>query len=387
MHRLISGFKKVSPLAGYLLHSLSLNGQSLPWLRLRQVAKKARLASFDPPLPLRLQVETTDFCNFKCVMCARENLDGMNSCSLSLERFLDLLDEVKPLYVTLNGLGEPLMDKTIFQKLAALHERNVVTSMPTNGSLLRGANLEKLAQHLPNRLCCSIDGATKDSFEKIRKNSKFEDVITNYYAIDALKAEGQTPNNTSIHILCALQKKNLYDYAPMYELFSRFRTVNTFSLVPVFNFGNDDCIEELIPSHEEIYQLHKDIDRAISESVDERQREFFRKWRHVSSQWLTVDGQLTHDTHPNSNPCLVPWFSTYVDAKGRVYPCCYLPTSEHVMGNIHENDMATIWKGERYREFRRCLTQDRPNLPGCNTCPRDDTAILELLNKFRFTLL
>lgn len=387
MYRLISRAQRFPALARYILDSLSLSGKRLPWFRLRQIAKKARLADPNPPLPIRLQVETTDFCNFKCVMCARESLDGMNTRSLSLDDFIGLIDKVKPLYVTLNGLGEPLLDKTIFQKLASLHERSILTSMPTNGSLLRGENLEQLAQHMPNRLCCSIDGATKESFEQIRQQSRFEDVINNYCAIDSCIAEGKARANTAIHILCALQKSNLHDYAAMYDLYRRFRAVNTFSLVPVFNFGNDDSIEKLIPSHEEIHRLHRDIDQAIAEAVDERQRLFFQKWRDVSSQWLTADSQATMDPHSNRHPCLVPWFSTYVDAKGRVYPCCYLPTSDHVMGNINEEDMGTIWSGDSYREFRRRLTHDRPNLEGCNTCPRNDQAVLEILNKFKFALI
>lgn len=387
MYRFISRFQRFPALARYVLDSLSLSGKRLPWLRLRQIAKKARLADLNPPLPIRLQVETTDFCNFKCVMCARESLDGMNTRSLSLEDFVRLIDRVKPLYVTLNGLGEPLLDKTIFQKLAALHERSILTSMPTNGSLLRGENLYNLAQNLPNRLCCSIDGATKESFEQTRKQSNFEDVINNYYALDSCKAEGKARENTAIHILCALQKNNLHDYASMYDLYRRFRTVNTFSLVPVFNFGNDDSIERLIPSQDEIYRLHRDIDQAIAESDDERQRQFFQKWREVSSQWLTAQSQVTMDPQANRHPCLVPWFSTYVDAKGRVYPCCYLPTSDHVMGNINESDIATIWNGDAYKKFRHHIVHDRPNLTGCNTCPRNDEAVLQILNKFKFALI
>lgn len=39
------------------------------------------------PLPIRLQIETTDICNMKCVMCTREVLDGMNTTTMSLNQF------------------------------------------------------------------------------------------------------------------------------------------------------------------------------------------------------------------------------------------------------------------------------------------------------------
>jgi MoaA/NifB/PqqE/SkfB family radical SAM enzyme len=148
--------------------------------RLRKLAKQMLYLNLYPSLPVRLQIETTDTCNFKCIMCARENLDGMNTTSMSLQQFSQLIDAIDPYYVTLNGLGEPLIDKTIFQKLDYLHLKNIFTSMPSNGSLIRGEKLSLLAKSLPDSLCFSIDGATKESFENTRKTSDFEKVLENY---------------------------------------------------------------------------------------------------------------------------------------------------------------------------------------------------------------
>jgi hypothetical protein len=136
--------------------------------RLRRVASSMRAADEAPPLPVRLQIETTDVCNLKCRMCTREVIDGMNTSTMSLEQFKDIVAQISPYYLTLNGLGEPLIDKTIFEKLEFIHERGIMTAMPTNGTYIRGEKLEKLAQNLPDTLTFSIDGGRKDSYEYVR---------------------------------------------------------------------------------------------------------------------------------------------------------------------------------------------------------------------------
>ncbi len=75
-----------------------------------------------------------------------------------------------------------------------------------------------------------------------------------------------------------------------------------------------------------------------------------------------------------------------MDAKGRVYPCCYLVNTDQVMGNINDASFGEIWHGEPYRRFRKQLLEGREQLDGCATCPRDDQALLEPLRRFRWLL-
>jgi len=338
-----------------------------------------------PPLPVRLQVETTDVCNLKCRMCTREVVDGMNTRTMSLEQFQGMVDEISPYYVTLNGLGEPLIDRTIFQKLEFLHDRGVMTAMPTNGTYIRGDKLEKLAQNLPDTLTFSIDGGHKDSFEYIRLLGNFDQVITNYRALLRRRAEGEARPNTKVQVLCALQKANLWDYRHMYQLKKSMAGVDSFSLVPVFDYDAEGhTFAELIPAREDVLRVHAELDKAISDAGDAEEAEFYRNWKAASSVWL--DQRPGSATQPCTNSCLVPWYSAYIDAKGRVYPCCYLTNSPHVMGNINERSFSEIWQGEPYRNFRRALVSDRRNLTGCKTCSRNDDGRLRQLGHFKIIL-
>jgi radical SAM protein with 4Fe4S-binding SPASM domain len=353
--------------------------------RLRRMASSMRSADEAPPLPVRLQIETTDVCNLKCRMCSREVIDGMNTGTMPLEQFKDIVQEISPYYLTLNGLGEPLIDKTIFEKLEFVHDRGIMTAMPTNGSYIRGEKLEKLAQNLPDTLTFSIDGAGKDSYEYVRVLGNFDQVITNYRAILQRRHDGKTRRNTRVQVLCALQKANLRDFRPMYELKKSMPGVDSFSLVPIFDYDAEGhAFAGLIPTRQDVLALHAEIDKAIGEATDAEEAEFYRNWKSTSSVWLDHDPDSPATIYESS--CRVPWYSTYIDTKGRVYPCCYLINSAHVMGNINEQSFSEIWQGERYKEFRRRLAHDRKNLVGCKTCPRDDEWGLQQIEHFKILL-
>jgi sulfatase maturation enzyme AslB (radical SAM superfamily) len=85
--------------------------------RARRVARDMVRINLRPGLPVRMQIETTDHCNLGCILCTREVLSDMNSSSISFDTFRQMVEQTAPFYVTLNGLGEPLFDKSIFEKL------------------------------------------------------------------------------------------------------------------------------------------------------------------------------------------------------------------------------------------------------------------------------
>ena len=351
--------------------------------RIRRMAAAMSRGGLDPPLPVRFQIETTDICNLKCRMCTREVMDGMNTRSMALADFERVVAEVDPYYVTLNGLGEPLIDKTVFDKLDFLHRRGIMTSMPTNGTYIRRDKLERLAENLPDILQMSIDGGTKESFEHIRVRGDFARIVDNYRAILARRNGGRSRRGTKMRILCALQKKNLFEYREMYALVRSMPGLDAFELVPVFDYDAEGAaFAALVPAREDVERLHAELDGAIAATVVADERAFYERWKSVSGEWLSMDASaLTPET--NTKPCLIPWFNAYLDVKGRVFPCCYLSNSEHVMGNVHETSFAAIWHGEAYRRFRSRIMSERPSLSGCRTCPRNDESRVRQLAKLR----
>jgi radical SAM protein with 4Fe4S-binding SPASM domain len=230
----------------------------------------------------------------------------------------------------------------------------------------------------------SVDGATKESFEAIRVLSNFDQVIGNYRAISALKAEGKTRAGTTIRILCALQRGNMRDFRAMYLLWKSLPGNPIFNLVPVFDFDPDGrAYQSVVPSKNEVPELLAEIDAAIEKAPKRDERKFYVAWRAAAGAWLENVGTNRVNPETNHASCAVPWFSTYIDAKGRVYPCCYLTATPHVMGNIHDKEFREIWHGDTYSRFRREVAHNRPNLEGCRTCPRNDKSVMRALKRLR----
>src|SRR5262249_41644747 len=161
-------------------------------------------------------------------------------------------------------------------------------------------------------------------------------------------ANGESRADTKIRILCALQKKNLMDFREMYVLFKSIPDV-TFSLVPVFQFdGDGGFFKDVVPDAADVARLDGGIDVATAQAARPDEREFYESWKNAARGWL--DGGNREPATVHTGSCTVPWFSTYIDAKGRVFPCCYLTETDHVMGNIHERSFKDIWHGQRYQD-------------------------------------
>lgn len=367
----------------YALKCLGGNNLSDLFSRIRRLRKlMSAMVNFSQssPLPVRLQIETTNACNFRCRMCAREAIELTGSAEIPLDNFDRLLKEIKPFYVTLNGLGEPLLDKTIFEKLELLSRYGIMSSMPTNGSLIH-LNLEKLAQNMPDILQFSIDGATKKTFESIRLNSNFEKVIGNYKSILDLWQSGRTRENCEIRVSSTLQKKNMYEFRETFELFKSMNALNLINLVPIFDFSTGvGEFDDEFPTDDEIRKLDDMLDEAIK-NASEEESNFFKLWREAIKSIVRKD-PLQEKIDSGKMICLIPWYNSYISANGDVYPCCYLlGKPEHVMGNIFRNKFTEIWNDSRYMNFRKCLVRNRKFLPGCATCPKDQIGLFGTMEK------
>lgn len=326
-------------------------------------------------LPIRVQVEVTDKCNFDCIMCnrlTRPNVQFKLASDINHETFTRLIEQIQPSYVTLNGLGEPALNKSIDKILIECRKRGIQTQMPSNMSI-RKVMLEKIAPNPPGVLTFSMHGATRESFEAISVNSKFEECIELFEAFLSKVDRKQV----EIRVLCALQAKNLTDYGGFYDYLAKWGLLDNLVLVPVFDYqtgGGED--RRFIPTPGEVSQALAALDRDLAACLDSRRTRFMQRWRSTLLD-IRPAAQIVE-----TGPCLVPWFSTYITARGKVLPCCYLTDEDHVLGNINEEDFATIWNGPKYQEFRRQLRDNRGQLSGCRNCPRNDAGRLRKYNPF-----
>ena len=74
----------------------------------------------------------------------------------------------------------------------------------------------------------------------------------------------------------------------------------------------------------------------------------------------------------SDNFCMIPWIHLHAWPDGRAYPCC-LGKAEHPVGNLKENDMATVWNDAPMRQLRLNMLADKPSKE-CTDCYEQESA-------------
>ncbi|MCL4841633.1 MAG: radical SAM protein [Bryobacteraceae bacterium] len=223
-------------------------------------------------LPVEYIVETTAKCNIYCVMCPRETHkqpkeDMEDAVYETLVREAGTTAE----HMMLIGLGEPLLDPKIHERIGLCHDHAISTLISTNGTLLDEAAAEKLLATPLEHITLSFDGAKKETFEFYRKGAKFERVRDNFVRFCELKARRQSKMQIVVQLV------RMDGNAAEVEEFTRFwRAVPGVDLIRI--------------KEDETNLMRPDAGHAGSE------------WKH---------------------PCHYLWRGAmYVKHNGDVYPCC-----------------------------------------------------------------
>jgi len=290
--------------------------------------------------PTIFNIETTNYCNMKCVMCARtiymkrkniwiedelfeKMLNKINAYKKNtLENFWNWLEtehDVDPSEISengfyfsvvsrcliLHGFGEPFLDKYLIKRLKACKEKNIPTYFSCTPATM---TIEKATAAMEAGLTVlkfSLDAMDDESIKSVRGKK------ANYFeSIDKINA------------LIKIKKER------------NFKTL----LVPcMIAFNNDEKNKKL---HQDFLNFWKDKDvYAYVKSQDNR--------------WLFEQNKnLENKSHYAKQYCEYPWSSLTIMADGNVVPCTQISNNEIVLGNVNEQSLEEIWNGEKYKELR-----------------------------------
>src|SRR5206468_3109710 len=122
-----------------------------------------------------------------------------DKAAMSEALFTKLLDELAGHtdwveQVTLQLGGEPLLDRRLEERVAALKRAGIRSvAFTTNGSLLTEERARKLLEAKIDAIDFSIDGATARMFEGIRVNLVYDEVRDNVLRFIAMRDEAGSP--------------------------------------------------------------------------------------------------------------------------------------------------------------------------------------------------
>lgn len=133
--------------------------------------------------PQYLTIMNTYKCDLECPMCFKQLDDVFNMSLPDMEWiiFEKVAHEVFPHLRTINlsVSGEPLVSKNIFKELELMRRYRVKTDITTNGMPLARRGLLDALLPACHALTVSFDGATKKTFEYVRRGADFDMVVRN----------------------------------------------------------------------------------------------------------------------------------------------------------------------------------------------------------------
>jgi radical SAM protein with 4Fe4S-binding SPASM domain len=264
-----------------------------------------------PPI---VRLETTNACNAKCIICPHRDMRRpVATMDDALYRqLIDQCAEARCREVHLHNFGEPMMDKHIEDRIAYAKRKGIRrVKIFCNGSLLTEARSKRLIEAGLDEIKVSLDGATREEFERIRTPLRFDTVVQNIVAMVNLRNAARSKMKIRVACCSTTDKESTMQ--------SLEKVVDAFSFGKLHNWGGQDA-------------------------VNKRTRK----------------------------PCSRLWRTFTVLANGDVSLCCLDYDGQHILGHVDgRRSIRDIWNGHAYQNVRRAHRRARQSeIALCANCTK-----------------
>jgi radical SAM protein with 4Fe4S-binding SPASM domain len=305
-------------------------------------------------LPVEMDIEPSNTCNFKCGHCQVTYWDKQPA-ALTRDTFIQILDLIPHVArVKLQGMGEPLLNKNLISMLQAGEERGIKMFFHTNGSIGDPEKAAQLVKLKNTHVIYSIDGATAETFERVRPGSRFDRIIENILTLTKLK---DPKSKLSVSAWSVITQNNIKELPQIVQLAKRIG-LNQIVIQPqLTNWGKDKML-----IHTDEIQVETESDLFTTKLAE--------------AQAIATDEGIDLSVNESNrftrqSPCSCAWKNAYIAANGDVVPCSVIADADVVkMGNVFETDFKEIWNSPAYQLLREQITNhDLPEY--CKHCYLD----------------
>jgi radical SAM protein with 4Fe4S-binding SPASM domain len=270
--------------------------------------KNCRFSEYPPVI----NIEVSSRCNLHCPICGRFGDFKRQTGDMSLATYEKLVRETRKfaeLYV-LHNEGEPLLNKNLPAMVQGAHKEGIATMFSTNAALLdERLSLELISSGL-DMIIFAVDGARKETFEKIRVGADFDKVVENIKGFISCRRR--------------LKKKSPFIIVQLIEMHDNRSEIAEFKKF-WSNFPVQCFIKPCTEWHKKLRIGHSDI-------------------------------------------CDRLWYQAVVLHNGEVIPCCQDINMEHSLGNINDGNFIEIWNGPKMEAIRDSNINARNGSGLCKKC-------------------
>ncbi len=297
--------------------------------------------------PYLLAITALTRCNLNCRMCD-QNHTSSEELPLSV---VNKLSKIMP-YVQLMNItgGEPFLYQHIDLFFELCKRFQCSSMVQTNGLLLNKDRAHYLLDRQITAIKVSCDGATKGTYEYIRRGGSFRKLIENLSFLQKLKAERQSVF-PALQFNFVAMASNIHELPMLVDMAAQLgvESINVFQL-RVHK-------EELIPESLYFYQS------AANRYFKEAKKLAHLRGLNLSLPPLFKRGPMNCNALQEDR-CTAPWGDLTVNVNGSAAICC---GGAGPAGNLNELSLDEVWNHPRRVKIRE--TVNTPNqLEVCNNC-------------------
>jgi MoaA/NifB/PqqE/SkfB family radical SAM enzyme len=273
--------------------------------------------------PIHVDIETASACNLKCIMCPHgdknyEHDNGIMKDSLARKLIQDCIDSAV-ISIKFSGRGEALLHKNMVEYVEMAKEGGVLDVMFNTNALLLTPTISKgLIKAGLDLIIISIDGTTKEIYEKIRKGSDFDTVVNNVENLIQMKRDLGV-SKPMIRLQFVKMEDNIHEF--------------------------DDFIKK--------WQAKVDVIVGIDYSNRVNQKD-------KSIQKRVATGRTY---------CPHPFRRLAINYKGDALMCCVDWDSRYKVGDMNQQSIKEVWSSQPIQYGRECIRKlDHKKIVSCRTC-------------------
>jgi len=263
-----------------------------------------------------IRFEVTNRCNALCIMCPREKMkrpQGVMEMSL-YKRVLDEAYSYGARQVSLENYGESFLDPHICERARYARSKGCDVYTITNGSLLDAKKADEVLDCF-TKIRISMYAVTKETYERVHRGLSFETVQKNVEDLFALRKKKGSPMRIELYFL--LMEENKHEMKRFVETYEHL--VDALSVWKPHNWSDG---------------------RGYREHA----------------------GMKVSCGRPSTGPIQVQW-------DGLVVPCCFDYDSRIILGDLKDQTLSDVVRGEAYDRLRRAHESGEfYKYPFCDSC-------------------
>ncbi len=275
-----------------------------------------------------ISIETASKCNLKCKMCSHPG-NKRKLHFMEMDEFKKIINKFLKTKIRrlLFNMGEPLMNKNLFEMIKYSKEKGFFVYISSNGQMLNEEIIKKVLSTGVDAIKISIEGYTKEVYENIRIGGDFDTLFRNVVRLNELKNRYQSSLYLWISTIIMKGNEDLVEFIKFWGPYC------------------DDIELTVLTDHIGLVKSNREIS--------------------LSDKW----------THRKNCPQIKPYKEINILSNGDMVICCVDFHARCKFGNLLNQDLEDIWSTEKMRTVRsKAYSGEIPSIDPCSDCHISDNS-------------